>query len=478
MLARCAWLSCSIAVASCALACGDDEKGETPSAESSSGGEFTEADNMAVKVAPKTPAGAAPETPGQPKAQADYSPDVGPAPVVAKTQPTKPQKGPSPWGASDAECKTPLPPRPEPKKAASDALTRGKQAAARGDFAGAKVAYEQALVADPKAFQAAYNLAVIADRQGQTNQALQGYVRALALVPDYERAVEGTARIHLRQGNAAQAVAYVEPIARRWECNLRLQAVLANMLIEANRVDEAEQVARKALKRDERSVPNMLALANASLRRGRHELADAILEQVVTVDSKNHDAHYMIGVRHKAEGRAAQALESYRKAVELNPDFVEARMALGLQYMAAGNYVLALQQFEALSRLAPTLVAVHLNLGDAYRANRRFQDAKKSLDAALRMKELLPEAHFNLGLMYMEAGAEFPGLQLLDALQRAVIELTTYRDQMGPRLAKDDPSGAFLADLQRQIDREKKRIERDAARKQREARQGASGGTK
>jgi hypothetical protein len=84
--------------------------------------------------------------------------------------------------------------------------------------------------------------------------------------------------------------------------------------------------------------------------------------------------------------------------------------------------------------------------------------------------------------MYMEAGADFPGLALLDALQRAVIELTTYRDQMGPRLQKDDPSVGFLADLQRQIDREKKRIEREAARKAKEAergaRQGASGGTK
>jgi hypothetical protein len=170
MQARFAWLCCSIALACCALGCGDDEKGKTPSSAASSGGEYPEDDNMAVKVAPKTPAGAAPaETPGQPKPQADYSPDVGPGPVVAKTQPATPQKGPSPWGAPDAECKNPLPKRPQANKAARDALTRGKQAATRGDFAGAKVAYEQALVADPKSFQAAYNLAVLADRQGQTN---------------------------------------------------------------------------------------------------------------------------------------------------------------------------------------------------------------------------------------------------------------------------------------------------------------------
>jgi tetratricopeptide (TPR) repeat protein len=477
MRARLAIFLLLAATSLAALACSDKKPG-TAGADATSGDELREDDNMAVKVAPSAPAAAPAAAAETPKEHADYSPHVGPAPVVKKTDKPKLPTGPSPWGAPDAQCGTPLPPRPEPKGKAADAMARGKQAAARGDFAAAKVAYEQALVADPRAFQAAHNIAVLADRQGQTNQALQGYARAIQLQPDYERSVEGTARIYIRQGNAAQAVAYVEPFARRWECSNGLQVVYCNVLIEANRIDEAEQVARKVLRRDERSTPAMVGLANASLRRGRYELADSVLAQALTLNDKNAEAHYLTGVRHKQEGRTAQALESYRKAVEINPDYVEARMALGLQYMAAGNYVLALEQLEALSRIAPTLVAVHLNLGDAYRANRRFQDAKRSFDAALRMQEQLPEAHFNLGLMYMEAGADFPGLQLLDALQRAVLELSTYRDQMGPRLLKDDPSGAFLADLQRQIDREKKRIERDAARKARGARQDATGGAK
>jgi hypothetical protein len=73
----------------------------------------------------------------------------------------------------------------------------------------------------------------------------------------------------------------------------------------------------------------------------------------------------------------------------------------------------------------------------------------------------------------MEAGVELPGMKLLDALQRSVMEFTTYRQQMGTRMAKDDPSVAFIADLQRQIDRENKRIEREKAQAQREAERAA-----
>jgi hypothetical protein len=44
---------------------------------------------------------------------------------------------------------------------------------------------------------------------------------------------------------------------------------------------------------------------------------------------------------------------------------------------------------------------------------------------------------------------------------------------MGSRLAKNDSAAAYIADLQRQVDREKKRIERDAARKKTEAERAA-----
>ena len=162
-------------------------------------------------------------------------------------------------------------------------------------------------------------------------------------------------------------------------------------------------------------------------------------------------------------------LTEFRRSVELRPDFVEARMALGIQMLSGGNYSEALQQFQAAVGLAPTSVEAHLNLGDAYRANKQWQQAKASFDRALSMRSNLPQAHFNMGLMYMSAGAEFPGLDQLGALRKAVEEFTTYRNAMGPRLGRDDPAEGYLEDLNRQIEREQRRIQRDRERAQREA---------
>lgn len=467
-------IACLLALSACG---DDDETKTTPSGVSKSwGGEVVdEADGVAKPSTPGT-------TPQAQKAgeeslgpTEDYRPVVPDAPEVAtEEKEIVADKGPSPWGATDAESGKALPKRSKPNAKAVEAIRAGKKAAQSGKYTDARKSFEQALAADARSFEAAHNLGVVADRTGQTNVALGHYAKALTLQPDYEASAQGTAHIYLRQGQAPQAVTFVQPLATQWERNLHLVALYSSVLTEAGRLDEAEQQARKALKRDERFVPAMTALAKASIKRGRFELADAILEQAMTVDANNFEVHLLQARRHVQEGRTAQAVTSYKRAVELRGSNAESRTELGLLYLAAGNYADATVQLEEAAQLLSTMVQPHLNLGDAYRASKRWQDAKKELDTALRLQSNLPEAHYNLGLLYYEAGESFPGITKIESLQRAQLELNTYRDQMGPRIAKDDPSVTYLTDITRQIEREQRRLEREANKKRSEAAAGES----
>lgn len=368
------------------------------------------------------------------------------------------------WGAPDTESGEAGPARSKIKKAARTAIAEGVAAAGKPDYAAAEAAFERALQLDPRAYTAAYDLGIVAERQGNSERALAAYERALKLQPDYEDAVEAQAHIHLRRGDRDRALAAVQPLAQKWPRNLALQAILANILIALERLDEAEVVARAALSRDERYVPVMVPLASIAMLRGHFELADSILEQASAIDAKNADVHFLLARRHQQEGRLAPAVAEYRRAVELRPEFCEARMALGLQYMAAGNYAEALTQFEVLAQLAPDSAQVRLNLGDALRANRRWKDGKRVL-GKVRDDDKLVAAHYDLGLLYLDAGNEISGLTLLETLERAQEEFTAYRAVMGTSLPKDDASGTHLADVQRLLERERKRIEREAARK-------------
>jgi len=303
---------------------------------------------------------------------------------------------------------------------------------------------------------------VLADRAGREGDAINYYRRALGVVPDFEPAARGITTIHLRRGQVQEAVATVEPLANEYRANLEMQALYAELLVEARRLDEAWMAARRALKCNERFVPALIALVKASRAQGRDELADSILEQAMEVDSQVAELHFMRGQTLQAEpGGLREAMAAFERAVQLRPDYAEARMALGIQLLAGGNYDGALAHFQAAERLVPTLPAVHVNLGDAYRADRRWTEAKRAYERALELQSKLPEAHFGLGLLFLTAAGDFPGLDELSAYEKAVSELKTYRGEMGPRLAKDDQSEEYLRDLDRMIKRVRRQLERE-----------------
>lgn len=387
------------------------------------------------------------------------------------------------FGSPDADTGKPLPPRKELTGGAKSSYDDGVRAGAAGDNAGARAAFEAAVKADASAYQALYALGVLADREGKESSAVDYYRRALRAQPDHAPSARGVVVIYARNNAIDKALAFIKPLADQWERSTALQAVYADTLVTANRVDEAIQVARKALKRDERYVPAMLSLVKANQRAGKVELADSILDQALSVDTNVAELHYLKGKRLLEDQRLGEALTEFRKAVELDPDFAEARMELGLRLLAGANYAEALSQFQAVERLAPRLVEVQLALGDAYRSTRQWNNAKTALDKALRTRNNnLAEAHFELALLYMTAGAEFPGPDLLTGLAKAKEEFGTYRSQMGARLARDDASTGYLDDIDKAVAREQKRLEREKKAAERAARPAATpapaGGTK
>ena len=367
----------------------------------------------------------------------------------------------SAWGATRAEqCRRK--PQPTMSSKAKRSFDEGVRAAATGDSTIAEPSFHAALKKDPNAYPALYNLGVLADRAGNEADAMKYYRRALRVLPDYEPAVRGISTIEIRRNQVQGALATVEPLANEYRANLEMQALYAEVLVEARRFDEAWMAARRALKCDERFVPALIALVKASRAQGRDELADSILAQATEVDPEVPELHFMQGEKLAAEpGQLREAMAAYERAVQLRPNYAEARMALGIQLLAGGNYPGALSHFQAAERLVPTLPEIHVNLGDAYRATRRWSDAQRAYRKALDLRSKLPEAHYGLGLLFLTAAGDFPGLDELTAYEKAVDELKTYRGEMGPRLAKDDQSEEYLRDLDRMIKRARRRIERE-----------------
>jgi len=250
-----------------------------------------------------------------------------------------------------------------------------------------------------------------------------------------------------------------------------------------NRAQEAIEEARRILRQDERNVPAKLAVAEGYRALGRLDLAFYIVNDLINGSDPNHpnngagvnnaEVQHLRGLLQlEVERNVPAAITSFRRAVELDPEFAEARNNLGVQFLLAGNYAEAIEQLRAAIALSPSCSKTHLNLGDALRATAQFEQAMSEFQRAQQLEPGLVEVHYNTGRLYSEqargiSGTEVDSLQRkVQLLQQAQAAFTRYRDVLGAQYASNvrrDDVEAQLTRLPQQIERAQRSLQRAQA---------------
>ncbi len=92
------------------------------------------------------------------------------------------------------------------------------------------------------------------------------------------------------------------------------------------------------------------------------------------------DAEYNMGLRHKAAKRFPEAVESFRRAVDLRHNFPEAWNELGFSLRQSGQYAEALKAYDQALRIHPNFPEALEYLGEAYVKMGRLDEAGKILE--------------------------------------------------------------------------------------------------
>ena len=104
------------------------------------------------------------------------------------------------------------------------------------------------------------------------------------------------------------------------------------------------------------------------------------------------------------EGRAEQAIDEFRRALALQPDFAEAGGNLGEALNRLRRYEEAATAFRQALARQPNRAEPHLGLGRALQALDRPREAIKHFRLAVRLRPELAEAHAALGLALQQVG--------------------------------------------------------------------------
>jgi tetratricopeptide (TPR) repeat protein len=160
---------------------------------------------------------------------------------------------------------------------------------------------------------------------------------------------------------------------------------------------------------------NNLGIAYGSL--GRHQDAIETYKQAIRIKPDYAEVHYNLGVAYGSLGRYQDEIEAYKQAIRIKPNYAKAHYNLGIAYGSLGRHQDAIESYKQAIRIKPDYAMAHCNLGAAYGMLGRGQDAIESFKQAVRIKPDYADAHYNLGIAYGELGRH---QEAIDAYKQAI----------------------------------------------------------
>ncbi len=136
---------------------------------------------------------------------------------------------------------------------------------------------------------------------------------------------------------------------------------------------------------------------------GRYEQAIASFDKAIELNPDFHDAWNNRGLALLNLERYEQAIASFKKAIELKSDFHEAWNNQGLVLLNSRDYVEAIAFFDKAIELKPDFYHAWNNRGLALLNLERYEDAIASCDQALKLKPDFENALFNRGTGFLRS---------------------------------------------------------------------------
>jgi tetratricopeptide (TPR) repeat protein len=268
-----------------------------------------------------------------------------------------------------------------------------------------------------------------------------------------------------------------DPAAAQSQVNDHLKIARNALTASTPDADTALREAKQALTIDAASVDAAAMIAFAYYHKKLYDTAELVLDDLFKRETakKNANVYYVYGLVYDRTNRAPQAVLSFQKAVELDPNFASAQVNLGVHQLRNKAYTDAVATFEKLTRQFGRNDAITLtSLASAYRGhsadypadsadrNQLLVRAEDAYKHALTADHNYGPAYYNIGLLYLDADP-FPSggapLDTLVRLNQAKTYFDSYKNMPGIDLKLYDER---MKDIAKAIKREEKRRKKAA----------------
>jgi tetratricopeptide (TPR) repeat protein len=154
-------------------------------------------------------------------------------------------------------------------------------------------------------------------------------------------------------------------------------------------------------RQDPRHVEQALARASDLAGRGRAAEAESLCRQVLAVMPRLAAAHFVAGEIAEARKKPDDAIECYRRATLLDPDYFPGWMNLGVCLRERGNHEGAIAAYEQAIRIDPRSAQAYNNLASAQVTTNELGKAIGNFERALKLRPGSAEIRLGLARMYL-----------------------------------------------------------------------------
>ncbi len=152
------------------------------------------------------------------------------------------------------------------------------------------------------------------------------------------------------------------------------------------------------------SAPGYNNLGNVLAKQGRADEARESFRRALDIDPNYAVPHYNLGNLLARQGKLEEAAAHYQKALKIEPAYAEAHNNLGNVLMARGELGDALQHFRRALELTPHDAQVQFNLGVILARESRLEEALGRYQQAIQINPDYAEAHHNMGIILATQG--------------------------------------------------------------------------
>jgi tetratricopeptide (TPR) repeat protein len=244
---------------------------------------------------------------------------------------------------------------PAPPAGAAESLTKAKQLADAGRHQEAVELYRAFLAKDPTGNPAVYYyLGKSLFESGDDPSAEQAFKKASELKPDMKYAHFFLGNIHLRGERFAEAAAEYEKETSIAPDNDRVWFQLGQAYARAGEDEKALAALEKASTIDPSKSDTYMEMAAIYEKRKDRVKADEVYQKVIALDPKNAASSFFnIGVHAWNENHDREAVQAFRKAIEIDPSYPAAHRELARTLTRMQDFDGAVKHYEQYLKLSP-----------------------------------------------------------------------------------------------------------------------------